>query len=236
MRMRRRAPALVACLLAASQLQASFHHWVISELYSSADGKVQFIELACDETGENAVGGQRLYCSQGSRTNIFTFPTDPVGNTFNKKLLLASANFAAQPGAVTPNYTFPTNFLFLGNGRVNFANVDALNYTGLPSDGRRSLLRSGSQFVQATNTPQNFAGHVGSIVPVRIQRGFRSGTNFLISFATATGKTYTVEFKAALTIPPAWQNLITVNGNGQTRTVTNSLTTAPRRFYRLRAN
>ena len=235
MRRRSLAPTLAACLLAASHLQGSFHHWKINEIYSSADGKVQFIEITCAETGENAVRGQRLYSSQGSRTNIFTFPSDPVGNTFNKKLLLATTGFISQPGAVTPNYTFPTNFLFLGNGRVNFANVDALNYASLPSDGRRSLVRSGSQFVLTTNSPQNFLGHIGSLVPVHIQRGRRSGTNFLISFATATGKTYTVEFKSALTIPPAWQNLTTVNGNGQTRTVTNSLA-ATRRFYRLRAN
>lgn len=227
---------LLACLLATDGVRASFHEWEINEIYSSADGKVQFVELRCPETGENSLAGQRLFCSQGTRTNIFTFPNNLTGDTFNKRLLLATAGFNSQPGAVSPNFVIPTNFLFLVNGRVNFANVDSLNYTNLPADGRLSLVRSGSRFVLATNSPQNFAGHSGSIVPVRIQRGIRSGTNILVSFATATGKTYTVEFKAALTTPPAWQTMATVSGNGQVRTVTNSLAAAASRFYRLRAN
>jgi hypothetical protein len=226
---------LFAYAVATGQLQASFHHWEINEIYSSVDGKVQFVELTCPELGENAVGGQRLYCRQGTRTNTFVVPTDLTGSTQNKRLLFATPGFASQPGAVTPNYTLPTNFLFAGNGTVNFANVDSLSYTNLPTDGRLSLVRSSNRFVLATNSPQNFASQSGSIVPVRITRGVHAGTNILISFATATGKTYTVEFKAALTTPPAWQTLVTVSGNGQTRTVTNNLN-AVTRFYRLRAN
>ena len=227
---------MLVLLVGAGRLEASFHHWAINEIYSNADGRVQFVELTCPESGENEVGGQRLFCRRGTQTNVFVFPNDLPGSTLNKRLLLATAGFAAQPGAVTPNYTLPNNFLFLTNGTVNFANVDSLVYTNLPTDGRLSLVRSGSRFVLATNSPQNYAGQSGSIVPVRITRGIHSGTNILISFATATGRTYTVEFKAALTTPPAWQTLVTVNGNGQTRTVTNSLSAATRRFYRLRAN
>jgi hypothetical protein len=227
---------LFACLVALDRLKASFHHWDINEICSNADGKLQFVELTCPDSGENSVGGQRLFCRQGSRTNVFVFPGDVTGDTFNKRLLLATAAFASQPGAVTPNYILPNNFLFFTNGTVNFANVDSLTYTNLPGDGRLSLVRSNNRFVLATNSPQNFAGHSGSLVPVRILSGLRSGTNILISFATATGKTYTVEFKAALPTPPAWQTLVTLNGNGQIRTVTNSMGAASWRFYRLRAN
>lgn len=222
--------------MVAGQLHASFHEWRINEIYSNADGKVQFVELTCPKSGENSLAGQRLYCRQGTRTNVFVFPSDIIGNTLNKRLLLATTRFSSQPGAVAPNYTLPNNFLFGTNGRVNFANVDALVYTNLPADGRLSLVRVNNRFVLATNSPQNFAGHSGSIVPVRILRGILSGTNLLISFATATGKTYTVEFKGALTTPPAWQALATVNGNGQIRNVTDSFGAATRRFYRLRAN
>lgn len=226
---------LLVLLLAVGRLQASFHHWQINEIYSSADGKVQFIELTCPESGENEVGGQRLYCRRGLQTNVFIVPADLTGSTLNKRLLFATPGFVFQPGAITPNYTLPANFLFLGNGTVNFANVDSRAYSNLPTNGRLSFVRSGSQFALTTNSPQNFAGQSGSIVPVRISRPTRSGTNVLISFATATGKTYTVEFKNALTTPPAWQTLVTLTGNGQTRTVTNGLS-ATRRFYRLRAD
>jgi hypothetical protein len=90
-----------------------------------------------------------------------------------------------------------------------------------------------NSFVVATNSPRNFAGQSGSIVPVRIRSATLNGPNFLVSFSTATGKNYTVQYKPGLT-NAAWQNLSTIAGNGGIKTVTNT-GTASQRFYRLRA-
>jgi hypothetical protein len=213
--------------------RADFHDWTITEIYSNADGSVQFIELSCPNSGENFLGGERIWCSSANRTNIFIFLGDLSGDTEDRKLLLATPGFAALPGGIAPNYIIPTNFLILGSGRLNYANVDILNYTDLPTNGTASLVRSGSRFVTAAaNSPENFAGAGGSIVPVRILSLIRLGTNTSLSFATVSGRNYAVQFTDSLT-NSAWQTLTTIAGNGSVRTVTNGATTAVR-FYRLR--
>lgn len=221
--------ALVVC-----NARADFHDWIINEIYSNADGSMQFIELSCPNSGEGFLRGERISCVSGNRTNTFTFPSDLTGDTANAKLLLATTGFASHPGGITPDFVIPTNFLALGAGRLNYANVDILNYTNLPNNGVSSLVRSGSRLVNApTNSPENFSGARGSIVPVRFSSASRQGTNLLLSFSTVSGRNYTVQFTDSLGAA-TWQNLTTVSGNGAIRTVTDS-TTEQRRFYRLRA-
>ena len=59
-----------------------------------------------------------------------------------------------------------------------------------------------------------------------------AGSNFMFTFATLTGKTYTVQFKDSLA-ETNWQTLApTVSGNGGNRSFTNA-PPSPARFYRL---
>lgn len=228
------AVALSVLLGVSTQAHADFHDWTINEIYSNADGTVQFIELACSAAGETFLGGERISCSRGNQTNIFTFPDDLTGNTVDKKLLLATAGFGSLPGGIPPDFVIPTNFLFLSTGRVNYAGLDIRSYTNLPSNGTASLRRSGSQFVVATNnSPENFNGQIGFIVPVRILSLLRQPTNSIVSFATAPGKNYAVQFRDSLP-DTVWQTATTVAGNGTVRTVTNATGLINRRFYRLR--
>ena len=213
---------------------ADFHDWTINEIYSNADGTVQFVELTCPKAGETFLGGERISCSRGNQTNIFTFPDDLTGNTEDKSLLLATPGFGSLPGGIPPDFVIPTNFLFVITGRVNYAGLDILSYTNLPTNGTASLRRSGSRFVVATNnSPQNFNDQTGFIVPVRILSILRQPTNAIVSFATAPGKNYAVQFRDSLT-NTTWQTATTVAGNGTIRTVTNSTGLVNRRFYRLR--
>ena len=39
---------------------ASFHLWDIVEIFSSADGTIQFIELSTTSSGEQGLGGQAI--------------------------------------------------------------------------------------------------------------------------------------------------------------------------------
>jgi hypothetical protein len=213
--------------------RADFHDWTIAEIYSNASGSVQFIELSCPKSGETFLGGERIWCMGGNRTNVFTFPSDLTGDTENAKLLLATPGFAALPGGIVPDYIIPTNFLIVGSARLNYANVDILNYTNLSTNGTASMIRSGSRLINAaTNSPENFAGARGSIVPVEIISAFRQGTNTSLSFATVSGRNYMLQFTDSLT-NSAWQTLTTIAGNGSVRSVTNSVI-AEGRFYRLR--
>ena len=60
----------------------------------------------------------------------------------------------------------------------------------------------------------------------------KTGDNFIVSFQTNPGNTYTVQYTDTLT-PPNWQSLPGVPGNGAVETVTNSAPGIAHRFYRL---
>jgi len=138
---------------------ATFHLFQIGELYSNADGSVQFVELTALACCQEYVSGHTITASQGSTVHSYTIPTDLPGDTGNKRFLIGTQGFAAL-GVVTPDYVVPNGFFPLGNGTVNWADADIWNYTGLPSDGDMALLRSGST---ASNSPQNFAGNTGHV-------------------------------------------------------------------------
>ena len=58
------------------------------------------------------------------------------------------------------------------------------------------------------------------------------GTNFLVSFQTDPGNTYTVQYVNSLG-NLSWQSLPSVTGNGAVMTVSNSTAGVTNRFYRL---
>ena len=162
--------ALAALALLACSASASFHTFVISEVFSSADGKVQFVELVESSVsdpiyggggnGENFWAGQTLRTSSGASQKSFVFPKNlPSFNTAGRRVLVATMSFAAL-GVVTPDYVVPDNFFFQANGTVNYANVDSFTYASLPGDGVLSLDRSGTT---RPNSPTNFAGNTGSV-------------------------------------------------------------------------
>ena len=231
-------------LLLTCQAHATFHLWTINEIYSNADGSVQFIELHESSTfnGENLLAGHFIRCTSGLLTNTFIFPTNlPSTLTAGKSFVIGTANLATVPGGVTPDYVF-TNavpFLFAGSGTVEYAGFDAVTYADLPSDGVASLVRSGAAMVfSATNSPQNFAGESNSIVPVRLLSAVSSGTNILLTFPTATGPNGTAgpQYEALTngTLGDTnWAVFTNVAGDGTTQTVSipNS---APQLFFRLR--
>jgi len=143
------------------------HLWYFSEIFSNADRTIQFIELkeCCGATAENGLSGK--YVKNDANGVQYNFPADIAGDTGNKHLLLATAAFAALPGAPTPDYIIPSNFFPL-----NTANTlrywlysdpgSTMSYASgaVPTDGVTSLRWGGST---GLNTPTNFAGQSGSV-------------------------------------------------------------------------
>ena len=224
---------------------ASFHAWRFAEIYSSADGSVQFIELheSLGFSGQNALSGHTLTCSSALGTHTYTFSINALStDTANKDFLIAFANLSNTPGGVKPDYAF-TNaapFLFANSGTLNFAGVDLVSYTNLPTDGRSGMIRSGSTFVAvATNSPRNFSGVSNSIVPVRFTAQTVSGGSFVVSFSTATGTNgtigpnYAVEAKSAVD-STNWSTVTNVTGNGTIKTVAFPFSPFSNMFFRLR--
>ena len=152
--------------IAAGPALATFHLWVISEVYSNADSTVQFIELSTSSGGQEFLAGHSITSTTGSTTQSFTFPSDLPGDTAERRFLIGTAGFTAL-GLVTPDYTVPNGFLSTTNGSVNFAGVDAVSWSALPTDGVRSINHSG---VIANNSPTNFAGVAASIAATPAQQ------------------------------------------------------------------
>lgn len=139
----------------------SFHQYRINELYSSADGKVQFIEMSVgDVDGESFWRGIALKSSSGAVIHTFRFPGNlPSEATANTTVLIATQGFA-DLGIVKPDFIVPDGFLFTGGGKLNFGDVDFVTYAALPADGASSVDSAGSL---AVASPKNFSGVAGQL-------------------------------------------------------------------------
>ena len=144
----------------------SFHAYRINELYSSADGKVQFIELNVGSADrESFWQGVSIISSSNGVTHSFTFPSNlPSTATSNTSVLIATQGFD-DLGIVSPDFIVPDGFLFLAGGTLNYGGVDVVTYAQLPIKGSFSVNRAGEL---ATATPTNFAGVQGSVPPTQI--------------------------------------------------------------------
>ena len=155
------------CLLTPMAARAEFHTFQIDQLFSNADGTIQFVVLheAFGMNGENLLGGHALTSSNGMVTNTFVFPNNLPGGscgyygcnpsqTANKRVLIATQGFAAL-GQLSPDFVVPNGFLPLTNGTVNYAGVDQVTYAALPTDGVSAIDRNG---VMLQNVATNFTG------------------------------------------------------------------------------
>ncbi len=142
---------------------ASFDAWEIEEIYSNADGTVQYIVL--HEThginGANTLTGQALTSTHNGISKIYTFGFDlPSVQTANKRVLIATQAVAAT-GLVTPDYVMPDRFVPTVQGGVDYAGgVSGLGYASLPTDGVNAFFSTGTT---APNVATNFAGQTASI-------------------------------------------------------------------------
>jgi Ca2+-binding RTX toxin-like protein len=127
----------------------------IHEIYSNADGSVQYIELIGDHFNQHLVAGNEI-SSQGVQLSTFEFPADLPGGfpTLGRSVLLATRKFAALD-VVTPDYFIPESFLPLSNGTLSIPSPteDPYTYAALPTDGITALNENGNL---VRNGPQNF--------------------------------------------------------------------------------
>lgn len=158
---------LAALLVAGAPASAKNHLWKFTEVYSNADGTIQFIEMqeCCGSNVETQMASADLV----SNGNAYTFPNNLVGPTAHTWILIATAGFAALPGAPTPDYIMPDGFFDPAGDTLRYrfgTDIVTLDPGELPTDGVHSLERvgfSGSNFGVAVNSPINFAGDSGSV-------------------------------------------------------------------------
>jgi uncharacterized protein DUF5648 len=164
--------------LFAAAATAEFHTFQIEELYSNADGTVQFVVLHESKgmDGESFLTGIPLINTSAGGPQTYLFPKDLPGGgemcggyyymcppvpTANKRVLIATAGFAAL-GLVKADYIIPNGFLSTAGGILNYGGVDVWVYGALPTDGVMALTRSGTT---GQNLATNFAGATASVGP-----------------------------------------------------------------------
>src|SRR5438552_1105626 len=151
-----------------NRAMAGSHTWRVVELFSNADGSVQFIEMTECCGGQFEVGINGHLMTSSATGHSFTIPgaslTPP---TSFKRVLLATPAFAALPGAPTPNYTIPAGFFATTGDSVSYTPWDTFTFGAgaLPTDGIHSLNRDFNTNIQtvACNTPTNYAGQTATV-------------------------------------------------------------------------
>ena len=160
-------------LLAAAPARATFHLWQIEEVFSNADGTIQYIEFHTTSTfNQHVLLGRVLRSNQGLTVlDSYTFPSNLGIPTQNKFFLVATPAFAAA-ARIEPDYTLPAaGFIQLGvtdTLKLVAAPLATFSFApaALPTDGVHSLdALAGFPAVVAGNTPTNFAGQIGHLVP-----------------------------------------------------------------------
>jgi hypothetical protein len=162
----------LAAALVAFPARANFHLYQIQEIFSNADGTVQYVVLreSMGANGENLLMDHTLTATQGMNTQTYVFPNDlpcigggggygnaPCQTAFTH-VLIATAGFAAL-NLVTPDYIIPNGFIPL-SGTINYAGVDQVPYGPLPTDGVSAIDRNSTVI---PNVATNFAGQSASV-------------------------------------------------------------------------
>ncbi len=148
-------------LLVGTGSHAAFHSMQITEVYSNADGTVQFIELQMTMDGQTQLSGRMITSTQGSTSNSFRFGSNVSNGASGSRILIGTSGYAALPGVPSPDYVIANNFVFTSDVSINFAGAALAMFGAVPTDGTLSIAPDGAT---ATNSPTNNAGQSGTVV------------------------------------------------------------------------
>ena len=157
----------LAVFLASAASLAQSPSFRIDELYSNADGTLQYVVLreTAGQNGQNLFAGSTLTAVDvHGTTRTFTFASNlPSPATAGASVLIASVGLQAL-GIVAPDFVMPDRFLPVDGGTLSlFGGADTLTYAVLPTDGTLARSRGGTY---QPNRATNFAG-ASAAVPVR---------------------------------------------------------------------
>lgn len=183
---------LMGAAFMTSAATATFHLIQINEVYSNADGSIQYVELIATANGQTNLGPTRVVsrnATNGAETILFDFVANYAWSS-GQTLLIATPAFEAAAG-FAPDFVMPAqSLIFTPNGRVLFrrdtaAAVDSVAYgaftgnngtfgtpaTALPTDGVHSLTRINTSmdnsigFAVMVNSPKRTDGMTTTLNP-----------------------------------------------------------------------
>jgi len=153
---------LAILLIASAPASATFQSFRIEQVYSNADGTIQFVVLRETQglAGGQDWSGRALTVTRPGVARTFTFPADLPGSaTAGRRVLVATQGLAAL-GAVAPDYVVPNGFLPADGGILDFAGADQVTFAALPADGASAFDRAGNT---VPNLATNFAGDTAAM-------------------------------------------------------------------------
>jgi len=183
-----------ALAVACGRAHASFHTFQIEQIYSNADGTIQYVMLheVFGLDSQEFLTGHALTSTHAGVTKTFTFPNDlPRGATAGKRFLIATRGFAAlaSKGGMPMSMTPPKDYYYpppppppedppvMANGQPDYMIPDGflatddgtLNYAGVDQLTYGALPTDGLMALErngtAVNTPTNFAGVATPLAP-----------------------------------------------------------------------
>src|SRR5688572_32472898 len=113
-----------------------FHIFRINEVFSNANGTVQYIEFVGEENGQHIWIDHSIISTHGDTSNTFNIPSNLPSDATNGKSVLVATQGFADLDLVTPDYIVENGFLFQQGGTISFPGMvdDAgtLVYDALP--------------------------------------------------------------------------------------------------------
>jgi len=147
----------VSMIFVPTDAYASFNLWDINEIYSNADGTLQFIELTTFANGEQFVTGHTITSNSDGIVNSFTLINNTPSPTANRTILLATSSLASVPDFPVPDFIIPDNFFNPTANTITLnygesSDIVTLTSGQLPTDGLESSDDNGnSQLASPTN-------------------------------------------------------------------------------------
>lgn len=160
----------VVALLWSAQASATFHLFVIEQVYSNADGSIQFIVFhqTPASNGEDLWKTHELASIHDGATSTFVFPNNLTSSfTKGKRVLVATQGFAAL-GIVAPDFVIPNGFVGTGSGNLQCCSGVTFGWGALPTDGVTAINQFGAP---TPNLATNFAGATGSVTAEQANSG-----------------------------------------------------------------
>lgn len=168
----------VFSLICLTPLYGAFDQGAINEVFSNADGDIQYIELLTATDVEQNLQNQPII-SRDTNGEIFSsinLPSDFVVDASAFTFLLATQKFVDETG-LEADYILPENFLPTDGGTIDLASGVAM-FTYLPGQLPLNGIQSvGSSGTPQIATPRNSAGLDAFVsLPINAQFDTANGT------------------------------------------------------------
>lgn len=149
--------------------RAGAHTWESWSVFSNADGTIQFVTIK-ETHGGTAEVNLQIHTMISHPSNHSKSMHQVAGNTAFTYYLLATAGYAALPGAPTPDEILPDNFILAATDTsMEYSGTNTATWSAgaIPTNGLDMLTRTASlsPLVTQSNVATNYAGVTGCVDP-----------------------------------------------------------------------